>query len=73
DYRFDRDNLPSNQGGVPPQGDPNQITLQSLNCDMDPILTAAYDQREMPTTNLAQEIIVRNILKGVLPKLLEEG
>uniref|UniRef100_A0A915HRM2 Uncharacterized protein n=1 Tax=Romanomermis culicivorax TaxID=13658 RepID=A0A915HRM2_ROMCU len=33
----------------------------------------AYDQREMPATNLAQEIIVWNIIIGVLPKLLEEG
>uniref|UniRef100_A0A915L8R4 Uncharacterized protein n=1 Tax=Romanomermis culicivorax TaxID=13658 RepID=A0A915L8R4_ROMCU len=47
--------------------------LQSLNPDMDPVLTAAYDQREMPTINLAQEIVIRNIVKGVLPKFLEEG
>uniref|UniRef100_A0A915IPT8 Uncharacterized protein n=1 Tax=Romanomermis culicivorax TaxID=13658 RepID=A0A915IPT8_ROMCU len=37
--------------------------LQSLNSDMDPVLTAAYDQREMPTTNLAQKIVFRNIIK----------
>uniref|UniRef100_A0A915JLN8 Uncharacterized protein n=1 Tax=Romanomermis culicivorax TaxID=13658 RepID=A0A915JLN8_ROMCU len=73
DNRFERDNLPSNQEGVPPQHDPNRIMLQSLNSDMDLDLTAAYDQREMPTNNLAQEIVIRNIVKSVLPRLLEEG
>uniref|UniRef100_A0A915KMH6 Uncharacterized protein n=1 Tax=Romanomermis culicivorax TaxID=13658 RepID=A0A915KMH6_ROMCU len=73
DYRFYRDNLPSNQGGVPLQQDPGRIMLQSLNSDMDPVLTAAYNQRGMPTNNLVQEIGLRNIVEGVLPKLLEEG
>uniref|UniRef100_A0A915IYN7 Uncharacterized protein n=1 Tax=Romanomermis culicivorax TaxID=13658 RepID=A0A915IYN7_ROMCU len=40
---------------------------------MEDTTNITYDQREMPATNLAQEIIVRNIIKGVLPKLLEEG
>uniref|UniRef100_A0A915HGL1 DNA-directed RNA polymerase n=1 Tax=Romanomermis culicivorax TaxID=13658 RepID=A0A915HGL1_ROMCU len=39
---------------------------------MDPVLMAAYDQRDMPTTNLAQEIVIRNMVKGVLPRPLEE-
>uniref|UniRef100_A0A915HV80 Uncharacterized protein n=1 Tax=Romanomermis culicivorax TaxID=13658 RepID=A0A915HV80_ROMCU len=30
---------------------------------MDPVLTASYDQTEMPTNNLAQEIVIRNIVK----------
>uniref|UniRef100_A0A915HQE7 Uncharacterized protein n=1 Tax=Romanomermis culicivorax TaxID=13658 RepID=A0A915HQE7_ROMCU len=52
-----------------PVQDPNRIILQSLNSDMDP----AYDQKEMPTNNLAQEIVITNMVKGVLLKLLEEG
>uniref|UniRef100_A0A915KVB2 Uncharacterized protein n=1 Tax=Romanomermis culicivorax TaxID=13658 RepID=A0A915KVB2_ROMCU len=45
----------------------------SLNSDMDPIITAAFDQREMPTTNLAQEIVISNTVKHVPLRLLEEG
>uniref|UniRef100_A0A915IMH9 Uncharacterized protein n=1 Tax=Romanomermis culicivorax TaxID=13658 RepID=A0A915IMH9_ROMCU len=45
----------------------------SLNSDMDPILMAAYDQSAMPTTNLAQEIVIMNIVKGVLARPLDEG
>uniref|UniRef100_A0A915L7X2 Uncharacterized protein n=1 Tax=Romanomermis culicivorax TaxID=13658 RepID=A0A915L7X2_ROMCU len=47
DYQFDRDNLPSNQGGVPQQQDPNRIMLQSLDSDMD--LKQDDDAQQSPT------------------------
>uniref|UniRef100_A0A915KNX1 DUF4216 domain-containing protein n=1 Tax=Romanomermis culicivorax TaxID=13658 RepID=A0A915KNX1_ROMCU len=33
---------------------------------MDPVLRAAYDQRERPINNLAQEIVIRNIVREMV-------